>query len=50
MLSFKDPPTFGIQILSTAAATVSLMQKTKEDNMLDIEMCQNIFCEISKMV
>lgn len=47
MLSFKEPPIFGIDILSTAAATVSLKQKTKDDNMLHIEICQNIFCGIS---
>lgn len=47
MLSFKDPPFFGIHILSTAAATVSLKQKTKDDNTLHSEMCHNIFCGIS---
>lgn len=50
MQSFKDPPIFGTHILSPAAATVSLKQKTKEHNMLHIEMCQNICCGISKMV
>lgn len=49
MLSFKDPPILGTHILSTAAGTVSSKQKTKEYNMLGIEMCQNIFCGISKM-
>lgn len=47
VLSFKDPPIFGTHTLSTAVATVSVKQKTKEDTMLHIEICQNIFCGIS---